>query len=402
MGVMIDQLIFVGAFLMIISIVAGQLSAQVGAPLLLTFLSVGIFFGEDGPGGIVFNDKHTAYMVCSLALAIILFDGGLRTRLATFRQVVRPALLLASVGVAVTACIVAACAVLFFGVDPLQGMLFGAVVASTDAAAVFLLLHQRGVRLQPRVNAILEVESGINDPMAILLTIACVELMLGNVQGDFLYMLGMFGKQMGLGMIAGYAGGMGISHMLRRLKLDPGLYPVMAMAGGLFVFGGTNMLGGSGFLAVYLAGLTFANSGFSKTMLIKQFNDGMAWIAQIVMLLVLGLLVTPSNLVHYLNLSLWLALALIVLARPVAVWLCLAFSGCTWQEKTFISWVGLRGAIPIYLALIPALAGVENGHYYFNIAFIIVLTSLVLQGWSINPLARWLGLVAVEKTPAIR
>lgn len=377
---------------MLLSILAGQLSSRIGAPLLLTFLSVGIFFGEDGPGGIVFNDKETAYMACSIALAIILFDGGLRTRLETFRQAVRPALLLATLGVMVTAGIVAIFAIWFLGISPLHSLLIGSIVASTDAAAVFLLLHQRDIRLKRHISATLEVESGINDPMAILLTITCVELMLGDPQSGVVHMLSAFAKQMGLGLMAGYAGGMALSHGMRRLKLDAGLYPVMAMTAGLLIFGGTNFVGGSGFLAVYLAGLTFANSGFPKTLLIKQFNDGMAWVAQIIMLLVLGLLVTPSHLVDYLAPALWIALALIVLARPMAVWLCLSFDGFTWREKTFVSWVGLRGAIPLYLALIPALSGIDNGRYYFNIAFIIVLTSLITQGWSINPLARWLRL----------
>ncbi len=382
---------------MMLSVLAGQASARIGAPLLLTFLGMGILFGEDGPGGIIFNDKHTTYVVCSLALAIILFDGGLRTPLKAFKTALRPALMLSTIGVLVTALVTGVFTAWLMNIELLKGLLVGSIVASTDAAAVFLLLHQRNVRLQGKINATLEVESGINDPMAIFLTITCVELLTATQHPGWFAILSMFVKQMGLGMLIGYAGGSALCRMMRWMRLDVGLYPVFALTGGLCIFGGTNLVDGSGFLAVYLAGLTFANSGFTKTQLIKQFNDGVAWTAQLIMLLVLGLLVTPSNLIGYLIPALLIALVLIVVARPLAVWMCLPYSGFNREEKTFIAWVGLRGAIPLYLAIIPALSGVENGHYYFNVAFIIVLASLVLQGWTINPLARRLGLIEEEE-----
>lgn len=387
-----SQIIFIGAFLMLLSILAGQFSSRLGAPVLLAFLGVGIFFGEDGPGGIIFDDKNTAFLVCSIALAMILFDGGLRTQYKTFKQAFKPALSLSTIGVVITAALTGSFAVWLMDLKPLHGMLLGSIVASTDAAAVFLLLHQKDMKLKEHVSATLEAESGINDPMAIFLTMTCVSLLTASSGQNWLSIAGVFIQQMGLGLAIGYAGGVALVHLLRFIRLDAGLYPVVVLVGGLLIFGSTNMVGGSGFLAVYLAGITFANSGFQKMMLIKHFNDGMAWIAQLVMLLTLGLLVTPTKLVEYLFPAILIAVFLIVVARPVAVWCSLPVSRFNWREKTFISWVGLRGAIPIYLALVPALSGIENGQYYFNIAFIIVVASLILQGWTINTLARRLGL----------
>lgn len=378
--------------LMLLCVMAGQIATRLGAPVLLMFLGVGIFFGEDGPGGIMFDDKHTAYLVCSLALATILFDGGLRTPVSSFKQAFKPALSLSTFGVLITAAITGGFATWLMELTPIHGLLIGSIVASTDAAAVFLLLHQKGIRLKQRVNATLEVESGINDPMAIFLTTTCVSLLSVGANVHWFSIIGMFVQQMGLGLVIGYAGGTGLVHMLRHSSLETSLYPVVVLAGGLLIFGGSNMVGGSGFLAVYIAGITFANSGHQKLVFIRQFNDAMAWIAQVVMLLTLGLLVTPTKLVEYIVPAVLIAIVLIAVARPIAVWCSLPTGNFNWKEKTFISWVGLRGGIPIYLALVPALSGIENGQYYFNVAFIIVVASLLLQGWTINPLARRLGI----------
>jgi cell volume regulation protein A len=383
-----SQLILVGSVLMLLCVMAGQIATRLGAPVLLMFLGVGIFFGEDGPGGIVFDDKNTAYMVCSLALAVILFDGGLRTSVSSFKQAFKPALSLATVGVFITAVITGGFAVWLMDMSLVHGMLIGSIVASTDAAAVFLLLHQKGIKLKGRISATLEVESGINDPMAIFLTVTCITLLSAGADTGWMSIVGMFIKQMGLGAVIGYAGGVGLVQLLRRSRLETSLYPVVVLAGGLVIFGGSNLAGGSGFLAVYIAGITFANSGHRKLIFIRQFNDAMAWIAQVGMLLTLGLLVTPTKLVEYIVPAVLIAVFLIAVARPVAVWCSLPGAGFNWREKMFISWVGLRGGIPIYLALIPALMGVEGGQYYFNTAFIIVLSSLIVQGWTINPLAR--------------
>lgn len=388
-----DTLLFVCAVLVLSSVLAGQLSSYVGAPILLVYLCMGIFFGEDGPGGIRFDDIEVGFTVCSLALAIILFDGGIRTPIKIFRASLGNAVLLSTVGVFVTAAVTGGFAAWLLDVELIYGLLLGAIVASTDAAAVFLLLQQRGLQLKHRVKYTLEVESGINDPMAVFLTITCVELLKNDISAGVLPFLLLFFKQMGIGLVAGYAGGHGITYLMQRLRLDAGLYPIVTLSVGLLIFGGTNLAGGSGFLAVYLAGLTFAASGYARLTLIKQFSDGLAWMAQLIMMLMLGLLVTPSNLSDYLMPALLVSLALLFVARPLGVWLCLLGSGFNWREKTFVSWVGLRGAVPIYLALIPAIASIPSAHYYFNTAFIIVVVSLVLQGWTINPLAKKLRLV---------
>lgn len=389
-----SQLILFGSFLMLLSVLAGQLSNRLGAPVLLTFLAVGIFFGENGPGGVIFNDKKTAFFICTTALAIILFDGGLRTNIHIFRLAVKPALALSTVGVLITAILTGLFAAWIMRLNHLNGLLIGSIVASTDAAAVFLLLYQRGLRLRERIRATLEIESGMNDPMAVFLTITCVGLLSASEEATaWLPILALFVKQMGLGLMIGYAGGAGLLYLSRHIRLEIGLYPVVVLSGGMFIFASANILDGSGFLAVYIAGVTFANGGHQKLTIIKQFNDGMAWIAQLVMLLTLGLLVTPERLGDYIPPGILIAVFLILVARPLAVWCCLTHSHFNWRDKSFISWVGLRGAIPIYLALIPALSGIENGHDYFNIAFIIVVASLVLQGWAINPLAHKLRIV---------
>lgn len=377
---------------MLLSVMAGQVATRLGTPVLLAVLGIGIFFGEDGPGGIVFDNKNTAHMICSLALAVILFDGGLRTPLSSFRQAFRSALSLSTVGVLVTAMLTGFFSMWLLGISLLDGLLIGSIVASTDAAAVFLLLHQKDIQLKGRVKSTLEVESGINDPMAIFLTTTCVSLLSDNSAVSWLEIASVFLKQMGLGLVIGYAGAAGLVHLLRFSRLEIGLYPVVVLAGGLAIFSGCNISGGSGFLAVYIAGITFANSGHEKLVFIRQFNDVMAWIAQASMLLTLGLLVTPSSLPAYTLPALGISTFLIFIARPVAVWCSLPTRFFAWKEKLFISWVGLRGAIPIYLALVPALSGIDNGQHYFNIAFIIVLCSLVIQGWTINPVARRLGL----------
>lgn len=388
-----DQLFFISAFVILSGVLMGQLSTRVGSPILLTYLCVGIFFGEEGPGGIKFDDITLSYTICSLSLAIILFDGGVRTPLRIFRASAANASLLATVGVGITAAITGGFAAWLLEVDLIYGLLLGAIVASTDAAAVFLLLQQRGLQLKHRVKYTLEVESGINDPMAVFLTITCVELLKNDIDAGWMPFIVLFLKQMVIGLLAGYSGGKLLSYLMHHLRLDAGLYPIVTVSCGLLIFSGTNLLGGSGFLAAYLAGMTFASSGYARMTLIKQFSDGLAWMAQLLMMLILGLLVTPSNLIDYLWSGLLVSIALILVARPLAVWLCLGASGFSWKEKTFISWVGLRGAVPIYLALIPALSGITSAHYYFNTAFLIVLVSLVLQGWMINPLAKKLDLL---------
>lgn len=388
-----NEFILVGAALVALSIVAGVFSSRLGAPLLLVFLGLGMAAGDDGLGSIHFSNFGAAYLIGSIALALILFDGALRTPRQVFRIALWPALSLATVGVVVTAAVAAAVAVWAFDMTPLQGFLVGASVAPTDAAAVFLLLHAGGTEIGRRVSATLEVESGANDPMAIFLTIAAVDL-LSHSDASLSWRFGVdFVREMGGGAVIGVVGGYALLGVINRIEIAAGLYPILAAAGGLVIFAGGQGLGASGFLAIYLAGLILGNHRHRAHAVISRFHDGLAWLAQIVMFLMLGLLVTPHDLLNHLAGTVELALSLIVIARPVAVVVSLIPFRFSWREKAFIAWVGLRGAVPIFLASIPVLAGLAHGTQYFNIAFIVVLSSLLIQGWTVAPAARLLGLV---------
>jgi cell volume regulation protein A len=384
-----NQLIFFCGLLLCAAIFASFVSRRIGAPLLVTFLGVGILFGEDGPGGIVFNDSSLAFVACSFALAIILYDGGIHTPMKNFRRALRPSLILATLGVLITASIVALGMWWLLGTDPLYAFLLGSLVASTDAAAVFLLLRQQGIRLKDEVSNTLEVESGINDPMAIFLALTLTGIMLSAGEAQPAWSTAtVFVQQFGIGALLGLAGGRLLTFIYDRIELELGLNPIFALAAGLLIFGATNLLGGSGFLAVYLAGLILGNHAYRAKQIVKQFMDGMAWLAQLGMLLILGLLVTPSKLISDIPDALIISCVLIFFARPAAVFVSLALEKFSWREKLFISWVGLRGAIPIYLAIIPVMLGVPGD--FFNIAFLVVLVSLVVQSTTVGLLARWL------------
>lgn len=386
------QIILVVGLLFIASILASLISSRIGAPLLLIFLVIGMLMGEQGPGGLVFHDFQTAHLIGSLALAVILFDGGLRTRVASFRVGLRPALMLATIGVVVTVAITGLVTSWALGLPLLEGLLIGAIVGSTDAAAVFYLLHAHGLELKERIGATLEIESGSNDPMAIFLTVALIELLLGEHNSPGWGLVLEFVQQMGLGAAVGLAGGYALAQCINRFPLTPGLYPLLAVAGALVVFGLTAVAGGSGFLAVYLAGIVLGNRRVQSAQNIRRFHDGMAWLAQIVMFLMLGLLITPSHLLDVAPQALLVAGVLLLVARPVAVLVSLLPFRFPLHEQLFIGWVGLRGAVPILLGLFPLLAGVDNAGVYFNIAFFVVLLSLVFQGWTVAPVARWLEL----------
>ncbi len=397
------QLILLGAALVLLSILAGLFSARLGAPLLLVFLGLGMLAGEDGPGGIHFQDFQAAYLIGSVALAVILFEGGLRTHWEQFRRAGPPALVLATIGVGITAGIVCLAAMLLFRIDWKQGLLIGSIVASTDAAAVFGLLRLSKLELHARVRATLEVESGVNDPMAIFLTIVLVQLLTAKAGGpaggasDLAHGLvahpaAQFAIQMVGGAALGYGGGRLLIWLINRVEIAMGLYPIMALAGGLLVFALAQTVGASGFLAIYLVGVVVGNRYNRASATIDRFLDAFAWLSQIVMFLMLGLLVTPTKLLPVLVPSLILAGVLMLVARPVATFLCLLPFRFSLKETTFVSWVGLRGAVPIFLATVPVLAGAPGGERYFAIAFVIVLASLVVQGWTISPIAKALKL----------
>ena len=387
-----NHAILIGAVLLLLSIMASTLSARTGAPLLFVFLGIGMLAGEEGPGHIRFGDYQLAYLVGTMALAVILFDGGMRTRYSTFRVGLWPAVSLATIGVLLTTVIVGFGASRLLGLTLMQGMLIGAIIGSTDAAAVFSLLHAAGMRLKERVGATLEIESGCNDPMAVFLTLSLLHVVAAGDNAPGWQVAGHLVQQLGLGAVLGVGGGKMLVWLINRVTLASGLYPLLAMAGGLAIYACATVLDGSGFLAIYLAGLVLGNSRAPAVGNILRVHDGLAWLSQIALFIMLGLLVTPSALVEVAMASLGVALLLMLVARPLAVTISLLPFRFPFKEQIFISWTGLRGAVPIVLALFPALAGLPQSSVYFNVAFFVVLASLLVQGWSVAPLAQWLGL----------
>ena len=392
-----NQLILIGAALVAVSLVLSAFASRAGTPLLLVFLALGMLAGEDGPGGIEFNDVQLTYLIGSVALGIILFDGGMRTNLSAVRAVIAPALVLATAGVALTAAIVAAFAVWIFDANWLQGLLLGSIIGSTDAAAVFSVLNSRGLALKRRVSAILEFESGSNDPMAVFLTLILVEALIAAKTTLDWNVAGVLVAQFGIGGIAGLAGGFLMAWIINRLELASALYPLLASSLALLLLAGTTHFGGSGFLAIYIAGLVLGNRQVQSAQNILRVHDGFAWLCQIGMFLVLGLLVTPKDLLTVAGTALLVAVILTAVARPLAVVLCLAPFRYPWREQAFISWMGLRGAVPIIIGIFPLVAGVDNAWLYFNVAFFVVLISLFVQGWTVAPAAR---LLQLEVPPA--
>ncbi len=383
----LNILYLVGSLLIFASIMASTLSARLGVPLLLLFLVVGMLAGEEGILGIHFSEYGLANFIGQAALACILLDGGLRTSFQSFRVGLKPAVVLATWGVFATVLILGIFVTWLLDVDWRVGLLMAAIVGSTDAAAVFSLLRNGGVKLNDRVQATLELESGANDPLAILLVTGLIALNVDPEGQTAFGFLGLLLQQLSFGLAIGLLAGYLLSKLLPKVQLAEGMYAILILSAGLSVFAATNLIGGSGFLAVYLTGVMIGNRKVRSTEHVMRVMDSFAWLSQAVLFVVLGLLVTPSNVLNVWHYSVAIAAFMILVARPIAVYTSVKPFGFKDREIGFISWVGLRGAVPITLAILPVMASVDDAFMLFDIAFGVVILSLVLQGTTIPIMA---------------
>ncbi|MDZ4765395.1 MAG: potassium/proton antiporter [Chloroflexota bacterium] len=397
----IEHLLLVVALILCLSVLASKVAVKTNIPVLLLFLGLGMLAGSDGIGGIYFDLPWVAQAVGVVALTFILFSGGMNTSWYSIRPVLGQGITLASVGVLITALTVGVFASALLGLTLAEGVLLGAIISATDAAAVFAVLRGSGIRLKPRLTALLELESGSNDPMAVFLTLGMISLITHPNESP-LSLIPTFFLQMGIGLGVGFGLGRLLVAALNRLRLEyEGLYPVLTTAGALLVYGAAASLYGNGFLAVYVAGLVLGRENFIHKRSLLRFHDGIAWIMQILMFLTLGLQVFPSRLPSVAGNGLLVALFLIVVARPLSVFIGLVLTALSWREKAFIAWVGMRGAAPIVLATFPVLAGVGRADDIFHLIFFIVLTSVLLQGTLLARMAKFWGVTVAQLPTSI-
>jgi potassium/hydrogen antiporter len=395
----IELILLIAALLVLLSIVASTASNRLGIPALVLFLIIGMLAGSDGPGGIAFDNAWVAQFVGVVALAYILFSGGLDTDWRRIKPVLGAGLVLANLGVIISALLMAGFGVWVLGFSLWQALLFGAIISSTDAAAVFAVMQSRGVNLRGNLEPVIELESGSNDPIAVFLTLGFTQMLI-TPGASLVDLVPMFMIQMVVGGACGYLMGLGMTGLINRLRLrQEGLYPVLTLALVLLVYGLTTLIGGNGFLAVYLAGIVMGNRSFVHKRSLIRFHEGVAWLMQIVMFLTLGLLVFPSRLLPVVGVGLLVSFFLIFVSRPLSVLVALVLHRFPLAEKFMIAWSGLRGAVPIVLATFPLLAGVPGADFMFHLVFFIVLTSVLVQGTSIGWVAQWLNLN--EPTPTV-
>lgn len=396
----VESIILLASVLLIVSIIASKASGRLGVPALLLFLVIGMLAGSEGPGGIEFDDHELAQLLGMVALTLILFSGGLDTRWSSVRKALWRGVALSTLGVFLTALMLGWFVRATLGFGWTEALLLGAIVSSTDAAAVFAVLRSRNVSLRDDLRSLLELESGSNDPMAVFLTVGLISLLV-NPAASMASMIPLFIQQMVLGAVIGYLLGRGMTYVMNRLRLEyEGLYPVLSLSMVLFTYSAATFLGGNGFLATYLAGIIMSNSEFIHKRSLMRFHDGLAWLMQIVMFLTLGLLVFPSHIIPVITIGLLTALFLMFVARPIGVFVTLLPAKMRATEKTMVAWVGLRGAVPIVLATFPLVAGIPRADMIFNVVFFIVLTSALLQGTSVPMVARWLKVDAPAPPPA--
>jgi cell volume regulation protein A len=392
----IELILFGASLLLLLSIIASKVASKLRVPALIIFIFVGMIAGSEGPGGIEFDNAWAAQLLGVIALAFIIFSGGLHSSWKRVSPVLWTGASLSTLGVFLTAMLVGIFVHFFFGFSILTALLLGAIVSSTDAAAVFSVMGSSGTKLKGSLKDLLEFESASNDPMAVILTLGFIHL-ITNPEASVWSMIFLLIQQMVLGIVIGFIMGKAIVFKVNRLRLDfEGLYPVLTLSLVIFTYGLTASIGGSGFLAVYIAGLMMGGSEFVHKQSLTRFHDGLAWLMQITMFLILGLLVFPSRLFPVVLAGVLISLFLIFIARPIGVFLSLPFGKINFKEKTFISWVGLRGAVPIILATFPLLAGVPKADILFNIVFFIVITSVLIQGTTIPIVAKWLGVEAPD------
>ncbi len=392
-----ENILLLGSILLFLSIIASKTSYRLGVPALLMFLAMGMLAGSDGLGQIQFDDPKVAQFIGIFALNFILFSGGLDTKWDSVKPVLKQGIVLSTVGVLLTAISLGLFTYYYIGFTLIESLLLGAIVSSTDAAAVFSILRGKGVGLKRNLRPILELESGSNDPMAYFLTISLL-FVYTHQEANFISILPLFFKQMILGALLGWVMGKMMAFILNRINLDvDGLYPVLVTSLVLFTFSITDSIGGNGFLATYLSAVVLGNSSFIHKKSLMRFYDGIAWLMQIILFLTLGLLVYPSDIVPIIGSGVVLSLFLMFVARPVSVFISLALFKMKLREKVFVSWVGLRGAVPIVFATYPLISGVENAGMMFNLVFFITVTSVLFQGTTLSMVAGWLKLTVPAK-----
>lgn len=401
MNLTTENILFIGSVLLIISIVVGKTSYKFGVPTLILFLTIGMLAGSDGIGGIHFDNPRVAQFIGIVCLNFILFSGGLVTKWSSVRPIVKQAITLSTLGVFLTTLFLGFFVWVVTDFTIYESMLLGAIVSSTDAAAVFSILRSKNIALKHNLRPILEFESGSNDPMAYILTIMFLSLVVNQDQSVW-SLIPLFFQQMIVGAIAGLVFGKLTKYIINNIKLDfEGLYPVLVIALMFFTFSATDFMNGNGFLAIYICAVYLGNQDLIHKNTILQMYDGLAWLVQIILFLTLGLLVFPSDIIPYIFIGILISLFLIVVARPLSVFISLIFFKINLNSKLYISWVGLRGAVPIVFATYPLLANIEKAHIIFNIVFFISLTSVILQGTTLSIVAKWLKVSKLDQTPSI-